>query len=432
MAYSKRARQRLAAIDDLFDAVKGADEDKALACVAALPKSGGDDVDDDAWRLVMEAIDKGWGRLALAMIQEDKAGGMELDVALDHACESGIYDSYQTLSAPCDRYELLRGAYRAQCGARLARDEGAPTDDFSSIIRDAIARADHLRMIEWDQAREEGLDKRWSARPRLGYEQSCEAWSVPLWSASAAEPILSEELPDQTKIQSVHALGDVESITQHGSALDLPSDFLLWGPADVRSLVSECAQRNDDALWRPELLVDMADSWRVARKHIDSIKSAVERAHDGRAPDAQKLAAKIEKLGIQRWAPFLLAWCAHRAFNESTAKMFEPALRACVIDMSNVGLVAANIDYGSFNARVAVIAMSIRSLGGMDDAAACVISARLEDMASNPVLAKKFVEMPFGPELSKARQYFAAESCRVDMEKDVGHPAATMKKPCGL
>lgn len=423
MSISARGRQNLSKIDDLSDALEGGDERAAMDLVKSLPREGNDLFDSDAWRLAEKAIVQGWPNLAVAMINGSKAGSMDMEAALAIASEVDRLDSFEVLSAECDRFDLLRCAYKAK-HARGGRPGG-------EVYGQALERAGRLRLEEWRGACQEGLASRWMARPKMAYELACERWGIPLWSANAAGSMAPES--EGAFGAGRGSLDGVESMARHGSALGLPEETLLWSQADVESLAAEGARRGADPLWRADLLAPMLAGWEAARAYLPlaaSLAQCIPGDASGRL--AANFAKDVVGLGLRRWAPFMLAWSAHQPFGEKEAKAFEPVLRVCVVDASNVGLVAANIDYGSFNARMAVIAVAARQMGAMDDAATAVVGARLADLAGTPERAALFADPPFGAEMRQAWAFFHAESCRLEMgaelrtahAKDVVRPRA--------
>lgn len=416
MPISARDRKKMSLIDELSDAMDLGVEAGAIALVRGLPAEGDPAIDHDAWMLAERAIAMGWPGLAMAMVEARKAGGMDAGSALAVSGEIDRLDSFEALSAGCGRFDLLRCAYKS----RRAGPLGGP----GAVHAQAIERAGRLRLGEWEAACQEGLASRWAARPKMAYESACESWGVPLWSANAAGSVGGESQRG-LGIEALHVLGaqelpfftlGVECMAHEGSALGLPEETLLWSQADVQSLSAETARQGSAPFWRGDLLAPMLAGWEAARIYLPraaSLASGVRK--DGSGGLAERFAKDIVELGIQRWAPFMLAWSVHGPFGPAEAKAFEPVLRACVIDASNVGLVAANIDYGSFNARVAVIAVAARQAGAMDDAASAVVAARLHDMAQDPVLSSRFSNLNFGAEMSQAWRFFQAQGCRLEM-----------------
>lgn len=224
-------------------------------------------------------------------------------------------------------------------------------------------------------------------------------------------------------LESGGAENSVECMRVRGSSLGLPEEFLLWSVPDIEAWRSEISlSRGASPLGRPDDFEEMARSWAADVELQPAARDEIPKARSKRNPQiAAKLAAGFEKAGAQCWIPFVLCWAQHSGFKDSDSLVLGPLLDAARVDASNVGLLATNLHYGSFNARVARVAGEVRRRGGMDDAAARVVHARWEDLWCAPSVVGVLASEPFGADYQSSRAFFEAEALRAKIYPGASH-----------
>lgn len=367
-----------------------------------------------------EAVDKGMVELCMFMFKHAHELTMDPDHVLEYVgivCDQAMLSA---ISPHASEDQLLGIAYRAQCELRAGLEQD---DDmcFKDMREHAIELARMHRARQWSDAILRGVGAKWAQRSPRAYEKACEEWKVPLWSKAAAR--------DLSGCESEMSLGaSVEYAENAGKALGLPNEMLLWSQEDVNGWRSVGDQEGNGACWEEEVFDDMCNSWAdIAARQID-IKHQMKQARglihsvadDELVRDdtsVASLASFIESCKGGRWVPFIVAWANHAAFVKADHENLAPLLRVGMIDRANVGLVCANIDYGSFNARMALIAMHLHGMGRVDECAVRVISARLNDLWNIPAMRKTMETGSFCAEMALARDYFSASAARFDMEQ---------------
>jgi hypothetical protein len=222
----------------------------------------------------------------------------------------------------------------------------------------------------------------------------------------------------------------VEEAAHNGSAMDLPEDVLLWSQEAVDALSRESELRSADSAWNTTLLDSTLEGWRAAKAALPMLEKAMEAARSGGSKaKLEALCKKLSSPGASRWLPFMAAWGQHQGFSESDKQALSPLLERSVVDSGNVGLMAANMEDGSFNGRIALIAMHLRQIARMDDASLLVLRARVEDLWADPVMGKFMADSSFVDDFKKARGYFASEADRIELERATRVGSSKRKAP---
>lgn len=407
-------------VQDLLSVIEAGDESAAIFRFDERARSGPDPREDpDELTAAFErACDAGMARLARAMLLALPEPELDRQNAFSAVAESFDPELLGAVVDLPDEEELWRMAYKASRALDYQTEAEPGESQACGFLQALVGRARELRRADWAGARREpgGLAGRWARRARGRYEATCEELGVPLWSASAAPCALDKGRSLQSWVDMSRGdgwEGAPETMEERGWALDQPEEVLLWGPEAVEAWSAEIALHPEALAWRSADFEEMAASWGRTRAMLPWIRKEVSlcRKEEGRER-AGEVARRMVEAGAERWIPFVLAWADHRGFEDGDALRFGPMLDASRVDLCNVGMVAANIDYGSFNARLARVAEEVRRRGGMDDASAQVVHARWEDLFADKTWQAFFERSSFQGDFLASRAFFEGEAIK--------------------
>lgn len=413
-----------AKIEQMEQTIRKGSHHEAMALVGSLPSSIDtfEDLQSETWSLFELALQEGMPEIALAMLQEDKVHNFDIVNAVDMIGELDCPKAVPVFAEVAKASGLLRSAYHARSEHGHGKSQVDPL---------AIATAASMNSKAWRSALDDGLYRRWDRRDKTRYEASCELLNIPLWSSCAASSV-AELARKEVDRQNMGGEGlFIEDMWHRGSALDLPEDFLLWSKEAVAAFMSESANQAHNPSWKPELLDQVAQGWSAACDLLPQVCQEMPKSRQS-GPTAM-LALLAESLDLERaapWMPFMAAWGEHVGFHDADHAALAPWLARARIDQRNVGLVAANIHYGSFNARICRIATHLRNIGNMDDDSTLVIRARIEDLWENPVMKGYMSNSSFVDDFVAARACFNAEADRVELLKQT--PSGKVERRPGL
>lgn len=358
--------------------------------------------------------------LARALVKSAFLAGRPIDLynTLSQEPEAGNWSLLRALCEYLDQDQLYRAAYHAQRG-------GAGAAEYRFLLEAAEERS----LDQWRERAQSGLLALWDRRVKGQYETACDQLGVPAWSKACAESIGDRAAQASVRLDGPGADREpesgVEARRHRDHALSLPSETLLMD----RAFFTFWAQE----LQSPGLAEDLADlnlfrsEWSATASAFPKLVSLWESAREEPA-NAPLFAAAIRNANAQRFAPFIMAWGAHSAFTALHAKAMPEAIEACLIDRLNIGALCANIDYGSFNARMAAVAVACRQAGRMDDDATLIARARLCDLSASPALWAQITEPPFGAELRGAQEYFEAQALAIELTRSLP-PGSAAPRP---
>lgn len=316
--------------------------------------------------------------------------------AFRQVCDNGEWGMAKALAPFAEEGHFLSAAYGA-------RREGHAEEDFAFLFDGAQAAA----RAQWELASKEGLSRRWRDRPRGAYEAMADALAAPVWACSCAPPAASLIAGDPKRVAFDGPQSAPEWRPRESRALGLPSETLLADELFFEFWERDLRAQGDAGGLRG--LQDFHAEWGRAERSLKRLLSLNDSVRSS-ARSRSQLAALIQDLQIQRVAPFILVWGAHTAFTADNAKALEPVLRACNIDLACAGFLCANLEYGSFNARVARLLLSCHPLGVVSPEATLLIHARFCDLASTPNLRSRLDSASFSSEIKQAAAYFAAQA----------------------
>ena len=422
MGSAKKMTAQLSLIETMGEAIESGRMSNALALVQMLPGEldAAGDLQRQTWDLFEMALDADMPELALALYKEGKVHNFDLSSAMDMIGEKDCSAAVLVFAGEAGRDGLLRCAYHAAF-------ERNQTQTGSS----ALAMASKMLSRDWKDALQDGLQNRWDRREKKRYELACEELKIPLWNACAGLSVLDLAQTEEDRLAGKEQPEKVEDMRHNATALDLPHEYLLWGSEAVCAFERESEKRAGDPLWRADLLDSAIKGWHAANAALPRAKKAIGAARRGKKDKSglESLGKHLAKEGAQPWVPFMLAWCEHQGFSDSDKEDLAPLLKVARIDARNAGLIAANLEYGSFNARIARIAMHLRQIGNMDDGAVLVARARIEDLWENPAMRKFLLDSSFVEDLKQARMFFGAEAERIVLSKVASEAPSGPKRP---
>lgn len=371
--------------ESLIDGDQRGIHDLVKALRSAVEK---DDWSDRAWEVYSQAqesaLDHDQVDVAIQIARFGSHGGDVNELALlgwEKRPSLG-----KKIAARLDTEELWRSAFTLQKYAR---------DDWESELGQGkkwmIDKARDRLRSEWKKAIQEGMAARWEAREDCAWKRVCDQTGAPLWSKASCPPI-----PEQ---QDDRREEPPEWCVERGRALDIVEDALVIGAPWVEGwsqAVEKAGASADPELWAPERWKRMESGWRWADAHWKqwvevmggcSIEGTGKKARQSAMSAREKLskiAEEIEKEGAAWLIPALICWGRHQRVDEEMFENLAPLIERCSVNLDNVGLVAANVDYGSFNARMCALLDELDRRGQVSEEAAAAIGARWKDLKSSP------------------------------------------------
>lgn len=384
--------------------IESGSESNALG---ALSTSSGLDLDYDHF---MAASQKGMGQFLTTALELGGFQHLDLSDAMDIAISEGMNGAAKKIARHANRHELCHALYHANRDWDLS-------DDMVKFFQKSI---DQRIKSAWGGSPSSNLATEWLGRPSSPYKKACEREGMPWWSAGAARPALAwvDEMEESPLWMSrlASAIGRVEEVLLFsGLEFDLIKASIMKLSPDLSALSDfDRFERGFEVakFYLPQVIKGIGD----ARKSKSS-KPIVE------------LAKKLGAGGAGPWIPLMLAWADHSGFFKSDRKVLAPLIEQAIIDRTNVGLVAQNYNYGSFNARMAGVVEAMRLAGRIEPGAMVVLGTYISEMKSEPRAWQAMRKHnAFFDELEQLATPLLAEAERCDIEKSVGLADARLEK----
>lgn len=322
-----------------------------------------------------------------------------LDTSLEIALYNNDYPLIEVLGPLAEAHQLTQLLYKNK---RLDQPE------LQAFLQSQV----QIQLnAQWSQALKKGL-RHDESHFRLNspdlYDQYCKQLQMPIWARlmhynTQELSVFSLLNADQDSLISDSPPNPYrETALIHESyALDESSEVLLLTPQYFQFWTQELASDNSDEAKR-ELakLCELEQEWQPLHDHFSDLVSRFRLAEDN--PEAiEAFATHLKTFNAPRLSLFFLLWGEHRAFTVARdAALYAPILEICKMDTINGSMLCANLDYYSFNPRVACLAQALHQHGKMPADVMLMIHHRFEDLMSapgnrtmtNPIYQKHFLD----------------------------------------
>lgn len=401
-------------------AVDAGNENEALSALARVRTSDSENIDfeDEGWDLACATLASGMYKACMKLFDLNLLDYDRVDI-LRTAAENDDREALIKLSPWFGEEAYLRAAYAAQF----------ELGDGSESKLKAMEIADKKTQDRWVAAMGEGVFSDWKARSGGEYEAICQQVGAPIWSAMAAPGLFDLEGSARewlaSKTSSVEK--KVYWAEHEGTAVGLASETLLWNGPEFDHWLTAMASNAELMAGRGSLLA-MRDSHALAKELLQPASLAIGKARRTKNPKCiESIATLFQKCDAGRWLPFVVAWSEHAGFKDSDKLCLGPLLDACVVDEVNAGFIAANWTYGSFNARVALIAVELDKRGRVSDGAIEMIAARWRDLRSSDTMSKFIAQSSFREEIVACGEYIEARAQALSIARVVSPGASSSK-----
>ena len=189
---------------------------------------------------------------------------------------------------------------------------------------------------------------------------------------------------------------------------DLWRQAMLKDPPADPSWLDKLDQARASHAWASQALPRVISAMEAARSRD---------AGPGQAKALEAIAAEFVGAGAQCWIP---TWANHKPYDDQAERALAPLWKVAILDEQNVGFLAGQWHYVSFNARVARIGVGLARHGLASDAAVAILGARIADLAQDPASRRRLDNSSFESEIRE----LSAEMLAMAQRLEIGGEAA--------